>query len=127
MKHKKKIFNSIICAAAMSALIPIGVNAEILNDFGSANSDATINNVISGDSYTVNISWDSLKYTYYKISDNTYEWIPVASENEFGASANRVKVENQSTTAINAELSWTPAITGVTAEITGNKTNEKIE
>lgn len=110
MKKTNKILGGLFAVLLVGTFGTNVVKAETLDDLGSEGKDATIQNIVETDVYSVDIKWGSLTYTYYKVSDNNYEWHMYSED--YGPS-NYVDIINNSTKSIKATFDFTPSITGV--------------
>ena len=112
MKKTSKILGGLFAVLLVGTIGTNMVKAETLEGLGNNGKDASVASVYEPDIYSVDINWGSMRYTYYKVSDDNYAWHGYSDGYKLG---NYVEVTNNSTKDIKATLSWESSIAGVNA------------
>ncbi len=113
MKKINKILGGLALAAMVGGvLIPQGVKAETLTEDGTSSKDASIASINESDVYDITLNWSSLQYSYSKTGESHYDWVPYTNgyyESHY------IELINSGTKQVSAEMSFAPAINGVSA------------
>ncbi len=115
MKKTNKILGGLFAVLLVGTLTTKAVKAETLDGLGSEGKDATVQTVLESDVYSVDIKWGSMRFTFEKVSDDNYRWIP---QNDGYRTSNYVEITNNSTKDIKASMSWNETISGVNSRFT---------
>ncbi|MBQ6817073.1 MAG: hypothetical protein IJO27_01435 [Bacilli bacterium] len=113
-----KVLKSLVVGGLGLMMLPGMVKADVggepLNSPGSSSANAYVNSIDESETFHVSIYWGDLQYDYVKQTDSVYAWVPVNEE------GNYIIVDNMSTFAINADVSWNASIEGTSASFEGH-------
>lgn len=114
-----KVLKSLVVGGLGLMMLPGMVKADMNGQetLGNYSSNATLNKIDNGNYYELAIQWGNLSYDYVKQDNDSYAWVPVAVEDEYGnsESQNFIEVINLSSAEVAVSIDWKPSVTGVTA------------
>lgn len=122
MKKTNKILGGLFAVLLVGTLTTKAVKAETLDGLGSEGKDATVQTVLESDVYSVDIKWGSMRFTFEKVSDDNYRWIPKLDDDN--KSSNYVEITNNSTKDIKASMTFNESIDTVGARFSYSSKTE---